>query len=188
MRTKRNKWDSGALRTEALHRDRLHAVGTRRVAGVICHPRSSSCTAGPSAPQDAATPEALRKKAQEAAAKLMAQRQHEQARCTIPSELAPEQNSCFSCISISLQAMCEDIIINDHPINIRDQLTRRAALVPVEQQTGTSIIVKGRYYPPGAPRAPNSPPLLLHITAAQHVVMVRRPCSQHWFANTMHRR
>lgn len=69
--------------------------------------------------------------------------------------------------------MCEEIIINDHPIHIRDQLTRRAALVSVEQQTGTSIIVKGRFYPPGAPRAPNNPPLLLHITAASHVGMVR---------------
>eukprot|EP00892_Ulva_mutabilis_P006666 jgi/Ulvmu1/4371/UM002_0096.1 len=114
VRVKRNKWDSG-----------------------------------PSKPQDAPgnesdTPESLRRKAQAAAARLMARRQHE-------------------------QAMCEEIIINDHAIHIRDQLTRRAALVSVEQQTGTMIVVKGQYYPPGAHRAPNHPPLLLHITAAQHV-------------------
>lgn len=69
--------------------------------------------------------------------------------------------------------MCEEIVINDHPINMRDQLTRRAALVSVEQQTGTHIVVKGRFYPPGVPRAPNNPPLLLHITAAHHVGPVR---------------
>jgi len=61
--------------------------------------------------------------------------------------------------------MCEEIVINDHPINMRDQLTRRAALVSVEQQTGTHIVVKGRFYPPGAvsytfprPFQPDHPP------------------------------
>lgn len=63
-----------------------------------------------------------------------------------------------------MQAQSDDVFINDAPIATRDQLTRRAALAYVEQQTGTSIVIKGRFYPPGAPRDSVNPPIHLHIT------------------------
>jgi hypothetical protein len=74
---------------------------------------------------------------------------------------------------VQSQTQTETVFINDHPISMRDQMTRRSALVYVEQQTGTSIVVKGRYYPPGAVRDAVNPPLHLLITPQPHLGTVR---------------
>jgi hypothetical protein len=128
--------------------------------------RVTCCTGAVAAP----TPEQLRQKAEAAAAKIVAKIREEKVgflgKLVCSLSLSREWGAD---LWGAVQAQSEDVVINDEPLAMRDQLTRRSALTSVEQQTGTCIVVKGRYYPPGAPRDSINPPLHLHVTAAQHL-------------------
>lgn len=57
-----------------------------------------------------------------------------------------------------------DVVINDAPGPIRYNLTRRVTQDDVARRTGTQIVVRGQYQPPGGPRVSEEPPLFLKVT------------------------
>ena len=57
-----------------------------------------------------------------------------------------------------------DVNINDAPGPIRYNLTRRATQDDIARRTGTQIVVRGQYQPPGVPITTPEPPLFLKIT------------------------
>ena len=57
-----------------------------------------------------------------------------------------------------------EVTINDAPGPIRYNLTRRATQDDIARRTGTTVVVRGRYVPPGAPPTEGEPPLFLKIT------------------------
>lgn len=125
-------------------------------------------------------PEDLRQKAEVAAARIVAQIKVDQVppfrhwslcyRCVYSYTEFVHSNHC-------VQAESKDVFINDLPFSVREQLTRRASLAYVEHQTGTSIAVQGRYYPPGAIRdARGAKALHLHIKPQQHLGTVWATC------------
>jgi hypothetical protein len=70
-----------------------------------------------------------------------------------------------------MQAGVEDVFqtfeINDLQPNIRNTMIRRNVLAEIERKTGTTILVKGRFYPPGAPRT-EDPSIHLRVSCGQH--------------------
>ena len=57
-----------------------------------------------------------------------------------------------------------EVTINDAAGPIRYNLTRRATQDDIARRTGTTVVVRGRYVPPGAPPTEGEPPLFLKIT------------------------
>ena len=57
-----------------------------------------------------------------------------------------------------------DVNINNAPGPIRYNLTRRATQDDIARRTGTQIVVRGQYQPPGVPITTPEPSLFLKIT------------------------
>jgi hypothetical protein len=72
--------------------------------------------------------------------------------------------SCYA-----VQDIFEDVPINDLGPTMRAALIRRSFLANVERQTGSTLMLRGRHYGPGASMLPGQPPLHIHIsTSAMH--------------------
>lgn len=81
----------------------------------------------------------------------------------------------------AVQAGVEDVHqtyeINDLPAHIRNIMIRRPVLAEIERKTGSTILVKGRFYPPGAPRT-DDPPIHLRVSCGgHHTSKVRALCA-----------
>lgn len=57
-----------------------------------------------------------------------------------------------------------EITFNDAPSAVRQQLTKRHCQEEIQRRTGTVLIVRGRYYPPGMPVDDRDKPLFLRIS------------------------
>lgn len=75
-----------------------------------------------------------------------------------------------------LQVVQEEIYqtfeINDVPAHIRLLMIKRNVLADIERKTNTTILVRGRFYPPGTPLT-EDPPIHLRISYGQHSGTVR---------------
>lgn len=56
------------------------------------------------------------------------------------------------------------VTINDAPAEMRHHLTKRPTQDEIARRTGTQIVTRGRYMPPGVPQTDAERPLYLHIT------------------------
>ncbi len=59
---------------------------------------------------------------------------------------------------------CREVAINDAPGPIRYKLTLRTTQDDIARRTGTVVVVRGRFLPPGMPNNGEEPPLHLKIT------------------------
>ena len=57
-----------------------------------------------------------------------------------------------------------DVVINDASGPIRYNLTRRVTQDDIARRTGTQIVVRGQYQPPGVPSNTDELPLFLKVT------------------------
>lgn len=71
------------------------------------------------------------------------------------------------------QELGVDVSINDAAAAMRIHLTRKPTHAVIEARRGVTIVVRGRYYPPGAARGEEAP-LHLHITPAGTVPQVSK--------------
>ncbi len=55
------------------------------------------------------------------------------------------------------------MVINDAPTNLRVHLTKRNVQDDIQARTGTVIVTRGRYYPPGVTPDGKEKPLHLYV-------------------------
>lgn len=60
--------------------------------------------------------------------------------------------------------MYRHVVINDAPPDMRHHLTKRPTQDDIARRTGTQIVTRGRYMPPGTPQTDTDRPLYLNIT------------------------
>ena len=70
-------------------------------------------------------------------------------------------------------AIAREVTINDAPGVIRAHLTKRSAQDEIMQRTHSVLVVKGRYYPPGAVVDEKERPLYFLITPGAGSGVVR---------------
>lgn len=60
--------------------------------------------------------------------------------------------------------VCREVTINAAAPAIRNHLTKRSTQDDMARRTGTMIVVRGRYMPPGVPQTGDDKPLCLRVT------------------------
>ena len=71
--------------------------------------------------------------------------------------------------------IAQEVTINNAPAEIRHHLTKRSTQDDIARRTGTTIVVRGRYMPPGLPPDEKEKPLLLRITPGRSATEVGSP-------------
>ena len=69
-----------------------------------------------------------------------------------------------------------EVPINDAPAELRHHLTKRPTQDDIARRTGTQIVTRGRYLPPGTQPAEGERPLHLHIAPGASATQVGAAC------------
>ena len=73
-----------------------------------------------------------------------------------------------------LPEICREVTINSAVPQIRNHLTKRSTQDDIARRTGTSVVVRGRFMPPGTP-AGEEKPLFLRVTPGLSQAEVTAP-------------